>query len=469
MNSRPKILIADDDNDLRDLLQCRCEQMGLQVFTADDVLNALNTAREHRPEVICMDVEMPGGNGLAACEMLANDDQLANIPLIIITGRTETDVERRCHSLAAYYVPKATDTWSRLKPLLIELLDLTDSSTDSSTSNKDMNINADMHTSNADRTVGDLLDTVFSLIGSGEQIVQECEPKPWVLCIDDDIDFSEGLGRRLEASGIGVVNAFEGSDGFRAASKYPPDAIILDYTMPDGSGDNVLRRLKQSVTTRSIPVIVLTGHTEPEIRMRMTNLGASAFYTKPVDFSVLVEDLLDNISNAREKVASEVIPDIAARIDVADPKDAAPSFGSNVTSSNVPSDNQPLRGNVLIADDDRDLLNALTLRCERIGLSVVTAEDCMTALSTSEFVDLDLAILDVDMPAGNGLATCEMMAHNSALRGMPVIVLTGKCDPATQRRCEQLHAHYVLKSPSQWATLEPLIRKLLAGELASSS
>jgi CheY-like chemotaxis protein len=116
---------------------------------------------------------------------------------------------------------------------------------------------------------------------------------------------------------------------------------------------------------------------------------------------------------------------------------------------------------VLIADDDRDLLTALEFRCKHLGLEVVTAEDALTALSCVDFAVPDLVCLDVDMPGGNGLATCEMMASDERLSSIPVIIITGSTDDQTVRRCQKMRAHYVLKGSDTWSKVEPLIRELL--------
>lgn len=126
MPEKQIILIAEDDEDLLSILELRCKGIGLEVVTVGNALDALNAATQKRPDIICMDVELPGGNGLAAAEMFVSDDRFSSIPLIIITGKKDTDVERRCHELPAYYVPKSSTTWERLEPLLRELLELPD-------------------------------------------------------------------------------------------------------------------------------------------------------------------------------------------------------------------------------------------------------------------------------------------------------------------------------------------------------
>jgi DNA-binding response OmpR family regulator len=130
-----RILIADDDPNLVDALAVRCRTLGLEVLTAYDARTALNSIFESRPDVACLDVSMPCGNGLGVCEMLVSDERFVSLPVIVLTGRTDPETIRRCHALCAYYVPKCTDLWSRIGPLLRELLptDCAESQTGSQT------------------------------------------------------------------------------------------------------------------------------------------------------------------------------------------------------------------------------------------------------------------------------------------------------------------------------------------------
>jgi CheY-like chemotaxis protein len=116
------ILVADDDPALVQVLELRCRALGLDVRVAYSGLAALKSACQEPPDLICLDVDMPGGNGFSACELLTGEDQLAQVPIIILTGKTDSDTIRRCHHLCAYYVPKCADVWTRIEPLLQELL-----------------------------------------------------------------------------------------------------------------------------------------------------------------------------------------------------------------------------------------------------------------------------------------------------------------------------------------------------------
>lgn len=126
MNHSPTkktIVIADDDAELVQALQCRCESRGWRVQPAFDALSALNLVYETHPDLICLDVNMPCGNGLSVLEMILGEKKLFRTPVIIMTGDANEETVRRCHRYCAYYVEKCADVWSRLEPLVRELTD----------------------------------------------------------------------------------------------------------------------------------------------------------------------------------------------------------------------------------------------------------------------------------------------------------------------------------------------------------
>jgi len=122
--TKKNVLIADDDPQLVDVLAIRVSRLGLEVRTARDAVTALNKVQERVPDLIILDVNMPAGNGLSACEMLATDPRSNKIPVIILTGRQDPETIRRCHDMLAYYVLKCPDVWRRIEPLIYELVDI---------------------------------------------------------------------------------------------------------------------------------------------------------------------------------------------------------------------------------------------------------------------------------------------------------------------------------------------------------
>src|SRR4029079_809212 len=96
-----KVLIADDDACLTRILEVRFRGLGFEPHTSHDAMHALSLIHRDPPDLVLMDILMPAGNGLAACEMLANDRRLRKIPVIIMTGRSDAKTVERCATLGA--------------------------------------------------------------------------------------------------------------------------------------------------------------------------------------------------------------------------------------------------------------------------------------------------------------------------------------------------------------------------------
>jgi len=111
------------------------------------------------------------------------------------------------------------------------------------------------------------------------------------LHVDDDAEFSAALKLRLEAHGVAVVRAYDGSDGIQQSQTYETDAVLLDVEMPNTNVEEILIAFKQDELTKQVPVIVLTGRKDPQLQQRLEFLGASAYLTKPLRFEELREQL----------------------------------------------------------------------------------------------------------------------------------------------------------------------------------
>ena len=86
------ILIVDDSATDRQFLSELLVKNGYKVSTADSAEDALAKVKQHRPDLVLMDVVMPGQNGFQATRMLARDDSTKHIPVIICTSKAqETD------------------------------------------------------------------------------------------------------------------------------------------------------------------------------------------------------------------------------------------------------------------------------------------------------------------------------------------------------------------------------------------
>jgi two-component system, cell cycle response regulator DivK len=112
-----------------------------------------------------------------------------------------------------------------------------------------------------------------------------------VLVVDDDLHTQEAYAEYLRLSGFAVVTAGNGPEGLEIARRALPDVILMDAAMPGMEGWTALKLLKADPRTRAIPVVVLTGHTQPADQARARDCGADAFLAKPCIPEELVRQL----------------------------------------------------------------------------------------------------------------------------------------------------------------------------------
>jgi putative two-component system response regulator len=102
-----------------------------------------------------------------------------------------------------------------------------------------------------------------------------------VLVVDDDFSVAFLLRQLLEGEGFHVVAASNGLEALDRIAEHAPDLILLDLDMPHLGGYEVCRRVKQAPATRLVPILILTGQSSTEARLRAWELGADEFLTKP--------------------------------------------------------------------------------------------------------------------------------------------------------------------------------------------
>ncbi len=106
------------------------------------------------------------------------------------------------------------------------------------------------------------------------------ERTPRLLVVDDEAGLQRLIGRHAERAGFDVTSAESATAGLELARTLVPDAILLDLLLPDGSGIDVLARLKSEPTTASIPVVVWSGSDVEEGRSKALAAGAVDYFEK---------------------------------------------------------------------------------------------------------------------------------------------------------------------------------------------
>ena len=105
-----KILIVDDDQDIRRLLAIRLKSAGHEAVFAGDAISAVNQARKERPDLILLDVMLPAGDGFLVIERLKAMPAMEGIPVIVLSALDpKLQQEKLAASGAHSYVQKPFD------------------------------------------------------------------------------------------------------------------------------------------------------------------------------------------------------------------------------------------------------------------------------------------------------------------------------------------------------------------------
>ena len=118
-----KVLVIDDEAPIRLLCRVNLEAEGMQVLEAADGPAGLETARSEKPDVVLLDVMMPGLDGWRVAEELLDDPRTESIPIVFLTARAELRDRARGIDLGGIdYVTKPFDP-VELAPLVLDLLE----------------------------------------------------------------------------------------------------------------------------------------------------------------------------------------------------------------------------------------------------------------------------------------------------------------------------------------------------------
>ena len=123
--------------------------------------------------------------------------------------------------------------------------------------------------------------------------------KETVLVIDDEPSIRLGLRTTLEQHSYAVLEAGTCEEGSAAFRRTRPDAVILDYLLPDGDALALMEKIREA--DADVPVIVLTGHASIDLAVRAIKQGAESFLTKPIELPALLVVLQRAVENQRAR------------------------------------------------------------------------------------------------------------------------------------------------------------------------
>jgi len=102
-DTRPKVLVVEDDADMGWLLCDRLKSQGYEALHTTSGEESLQLAAAELPDLILMDLRLPGIDGLTVCQLLAEDPDTARIPVIVVSGMESPNIIRRVRAAGSQY------------------------------------------------------------------------------------------------------------------------------------------------------------------------------------------------------------------------------------------------------------------------------------------------------------------------------------------------------------------------------
>jgi DNA-binding response OmpR family regulator len=120
-----------------------------------------------------------------------------------------------------------------------------------------------------------------------------------ILVIEDQEDLAELYEAALREVGYKVRTAYTGEEGFAEFKANGADVVLLDMTLPEMNGAQVLREIR--AINASVPVVVVTGETSNDLRQQCERLGVQEYLSKPPDYDELLSAIERSIQSPREE------------------------------------------------------------------------------------------------------------------------------------------------------------------------
>jgi CheY-like chemotaxis protein len=262
---RKRLLVVEDNQaeqmSIRELLG----HDDIEIVNAGTGRDALNLLREEQCDCVVLDLRLPDMSGFEVLERMRTDTSLADIPVVVFTGRELTiEEDAQLHTMARSIVVKGVESPERL--LNETALFLHRVITDLPAEKQQM---------------------LERLNSSDEDLVGRT-----ALLVDDDPRNIFALSSALERRGMKVLTATTGAEAIEIMEETPSLAIVLmDIMMPEMDGYQTIEKIRQNEAYRRLPIIALTAKAMKGDREKCLQAGASDYLAKPVNTEQLLSAL----------------------------------------------------------------------------------------------------------------------------------------------------------------------------------
>ncbi|MEN5355502.1 response regulator [Stenotrophomonas sepilia] len=381
------ILAVEDDATFAEALVALAHELDFDCVVAGTAEEALALASELRPNGILLDIGLPDVSGLSVLERLKRNPDTRHIPVHVVSATDRSQVARELGAIGFAIKPT---TRERLVTAIEQL---------EQTSQRDMRR---------------------------------------LLIVEDDNELRHNLELLLGRDQLQIVAVGTLASALEQLSTVTFDCMVMDLSLPDGSGYDLLEHMAGNDDVGFPPVIVYTGRAlsrEEEQRLRR--------YSK----SIIIkgarspERLLDEVTLFLHSVEASLPSDQQRLLREARRRDTV------------------LDGRtVLLAEDDVRNIFALSSVLEPLGVTLEIARNGQEAVDRLAEREVDLVLMDIMMPEKDGLAAMREIRAQRHLQDLPIIALTAKAMPDDRERCLQAGANDYIAKPIDVDKLVSLCR-----------
>jgi signal transduction histidine kinase/CheY-like chemotaxis protein len=382
------LLVIEDDPLFARVLYDLAHELGFDCLLATTADEGMELAQQFRLAAVVLDVKLPDHSGLTVLDRLKHNPLTRHVPVQVISG---SDYSRAAREMGA--------AGALVKPVDRE----------------------ELHAA---------LQALKDRFASEQRTV---------LVVEDNELQRESIMQLLASDTTRVLTADNAASALDQLRSTTFDCMVLDLTLPDASGHELLERMAADDAYAFPPVIVYTGRqisTEEEQQLRKYSRSIIIKGAKSP------ERLLDEVTLFLHQVEGRLPPDRQRMLAEARRRDAA--FEGR---------------RILVVEDDVRNIFALSSVLEPLGGNIVIARNGREALTRLAAKPVpDIVLMDIMMPEMDGITAMQEIRKKPELRDLPIIALTAKAMPDDQQRCLAAGANDYITKPIDVDKLVSLIR-----------
>jgi HAMP domain-containing protein/signal transduction histidine kinase/CheY-like chemotaxis protein len=382
------VLIVEDDLRFGKIVIEMAHQYNLKAIVASNYLEVFDFISRFTPIAITLDVKLPDTSGWKVLDLLRNDLNFRHIPIHLISGEENRDLalKRGARSFL-------------LKPLENESLK-------------------------------ELFEDIVSFSSKNARKI---------LVVEDNETESSQIVKMLTGEKIEVVLAENGGNALALDNMDDFDCIILDYSLPDIPGEELLEKVI-AAKNRLTPVIIYSAKDFNKKELQNLHRNSNTVLLKGV------------------KSLESLLEETVLQLHI-DHKELPPEKRRILENIRIKSD--ILTGKtILVVDDDVRNLFALTTVFERYNINVITAESGKEAIGiiNDESQKIEMVLMDIMMPEMDGYETTQKIRREHKNSSLPIIAVTAKAMKGDRQKCIEAGASDYITKPLKIDQLLSLMR-----------